>query len=119
MHSSIRAIRAMVTVTAFTGMVALAPGVANAVRSYQGSDYSEDYNTKKSIRTCDQESDSTPVKGVYDMNSGSDGDVKDSDGNNGVCGSKTVSTTSNYIMRHKTCEYRSFWPDECGNWQAT
>lgn len=98
----------------------LSAGAAEAVKSYQGSDYSQDYNTRKYIETCDMESDSTPVKGIYEMNTGSSGDVKDADGNNGVCGSKNAAgTTSNYINRHKTCEYRSFWPDECGNWQAT
>lgn len=92
-------------------------GVAGAAFSYEGSDYSYDYNSKSYIATCDQESDSTPVKGEYDFNNsgGSDGNVKDSDGNNGSCASKN---TNGVIVRHKTCEYRSFWPDTCGSWVA-
>ena len=26
---------------------------------------------------------------------------------------------SNDYGGHKTCEIRRFWPDNCGNWQAT
>ena len=51
-----------------------------------------------------------------DGSGGSDGSVKDSDGNNGVCATKDTGGT---VSRHKTCEYRSAWPDSCGNWQAT
>jgi hypothetical protein len=91
---------------------------AAASTSYQGSDYSQDYNAKQNIRNCDQESDSTATKGIYDFNSSGDsnGNVSDQDGNNGVCASKATGGT---IARHRTCEIPNWWPDECGNWQAT
>lgn len=70
------------------------------------------------LRNCDQESDSTATKGIYDFNSSGDsnGNVSDQDGNNGVCASKNTGGT---INRHRTCEIPNWWPDECGNWAAT
>lgn len=93
-------------------------GVASAATSYQGSDYSQDYNSKHNMRNCDQESDSTATKGIYDFNGSGDsnGNISDQDGNNGVCASKATGGTVN---RHRTCEIPNWWPDQCGNWQAT
>jgi hypothetical protein len=90
---------------------------ASAVVSWQGDDYSYDYNSRVYLKTCDMESDGNEVKGVYDSNNSGDpsGYVLDSDGNNGVCGSKN---TGIIIVRHRTCEAINFWPDNCGNWQA-
>lgn len=114
--------RQLIRSVVFSVLVVLASSVgthaAVAVKSYQGADYSYDYDSKHKMRTCDQESDSTPVKGVYERENGSRGDVKDADGNNGVCGSGYVGD-GHWVERHKTCEYRPLWPDECGNWQAT
>lgn len=112
--------RKLVTVYGCAALVAFVSfgGGSSAVYSYQGSDYSYDYGSYRSMRVCDQESDETPVKGEYDydLSGGGSGSVKDSDGNNGVCATGTV---ANIIKRHKTCEYRSFYPDTCGNWQTT
>ncbi len=90
---------------------------ASAITSWQGDDYSYDYNSKTYIKACDKESDGNEVKGVYDFNNSGDsnGSALDSDGNNGVCGSKNTSGT---IVRHRTCEAINFWPDNCGSWQA-
>lgn len=90
---------------------------AASVYSYEGNDYSWNA-TSKSLKACDQEADSTPVKGEYDydFSGGGSGSVKDSDGANGICAS---TSTANIIKRHKTCEYRSGWPDACGNWNST
>lgn len=105
---------AMVCAAVLTGSYS----AASAVYSYQGSDYSYDYNSRTYLRNCDQESDSTATKGIYDFNSSgdSDGNVSDQDGNNGVCASKNTGGT---INRHRTCEIPNWWPDECGNWAAT
>lgn len=94
-----------------------AAGVATAITSYEGKDYSFNFGLRH-ITACDKESDSTPVKGVYDDNNSGNGigDVKDSSGNDGRCASEN---TTRDIDRHKTCEYRSFWPDACGSWRAT
>jgi len=97
-------------------LMAASSTAASAVYSYQGSDYSYNYSSSY-MRTCDQESDSTKVKSKADSDNfggGSDA-AKDTDGNNGICATKNVGWS---IFRHKTCEYRSWWPDTCGNWQA-
>ena len=90
-------------------------GIAVAVYSWNGDDYSWDYSSA-GIQTCDMESDSTKVKSKADKDqwgSGYDA-AKDVDGNNGICATANMGWD---IHRHKTCEYRSFWPDDCGNWQ--
>ncbi|WP_419919519.1 hypothetical protein [Candidatus Poriferisocius sp.] len=90
----------------------------SAVRSYQGDDYSYDYYNRTYMMTCDMESDKTKVKSKSDNNESGDGDdaAKDIDGNNGICASKNMGYT---IVRHRTCEYRAWWRDQCDNWQAT
>jgi hypothetical protein len=112
-----RTFHALVAAAIFGLLFVGATTAANAAVSRQGDDFTQDYNDRDRIRTCDNESDSTPVKGEYDT-AGliSGGTVYDSDGNNGVCAHENPSS---YILRHQTCEYRSFWPDECGNWQDT
>lgn len=93
-------------------------GIASASYSYQGSDFSYDYNSRRYLANCDQESDETATKGIYDFNSTGDGNgnISDQDGANGVCASKNTGGT---IIRHRTCEIPNWWPDQCGNWQAT
>jgi len=101
------------SLTLFAGSAA----TASAVTSYQGDDYSYDYNSKTYMKACDKESDGNEVKGNYDFNSSGDtnGSAIDSDGNNGVCGARNTGGT---VARHRTCEAINFWPDNCGNWQA-
>lgn len=103
---------------AATVVWAIGAGAAGAATSYEGSDFSYDFSSRRYMAACDQESDNTPVKGEYDFDlaGASNGDVRDSDGNNGICATKNTGGT---VARHKTCEYRSLWPDACGNWQAT
>lgn len=93
-------------------------GVASAVTSYQGDDFSFDYFSRTYMAACDQESDGNQVKGNYDFDNsgGTDGSAMDEDGNNGVCG---TANTFGTVIRHRTCEVQQFWPDNCGNWQAT
>jgi hypothetical protein len=109
-------------VLVFAGVVAAAPGVAGAAYSYQGSDYSYNNSTRTIMYACDKESDETKVKANYRRASGSYlGNVYDVDGNNGKCASGYTATqydSRDTVVEHKTCEYRSFWPDECGNWVA-
>lgn len=90
-------------------------GIAAGIYSRNGSDYSWDYSST-GIQTCDMESDSTKVKSKADNNNIGTGynAAKDVDGNNGICASANMGWD---IYRHRTCEYRSFWPDDCGNWQ--
>ncbi|MFE2044214.1 hypothetical protein ACFXAZ_25470 [Streptomyces sp. NPDC059477] len=90
---------------------------ASALTSYNGSDYSFDSESRERMTACDKESDSTPVKGeYYNVGNNTKRDVKDSDGNNGTCASEGNGVGK--VLKHKTCEYRSAWPDACGNWQS-
>lgn len=99
-------------------VLVLAVGLSSGATSYQGQDYSQDYNARHYLRNCDRESDSISTKGIYDFTSAgaSNGNISDQDGNNGVCASKN---TGGLIIRHRTCENENWWPDQCGNWTAT
>ena len=113
MRTLARTIAAAVLIAA---LLAVSGSLANAAKSYNGADYSEDFNDTY-IRTCDEESDKTKVKSVVSRSkNGSAIDAaRDTAGNNGVCGSANMGWS---IYRHRTCEYRSLWPDACGNWKA-
>lgn len=115
----------MHTIRKLTGALALSAAVlagsnavASATTSFQGQDYSYDYSSRHNMANCDQEADSTSTKGIYDFDNsgGSNGNISDQDGSNGVCASKPTGGT---VVRHRTCETPNWWPDQCGNWQAT
>lgn len=109
--------KAIIAILLLAVVLAASGTLAGAVKSYNGDDYSEDFDGSY-IETCDMESDETKVKSQADddnVGSGSDA-AKDVDGNNGICGTANMGWS---IYRHRTCEYRSLWPDACGNWQAT
>lgn len=110
--------RMLVGATFLGGMLAL-PGVAVAVTSYNGSDYSTDYNGGHQIKTCDREADSEQVHSDGRFTNGSSWNVmaRDADGANTACA--TSAYTSRVLSKHRTCEERDFAPDECGNWQGT
>jgi hypothetical protein len=92
------------------------PNIAQAGNSYEGSDYSYQWSGIY-ITTCDQEADSTKVKGIADDDWSGSGASRawDVDGANGICADGNHSLT---IARTRTCEYRAAWPDSCGNWAA-
>jgi hypothetical protein len=104
--------------TALALMTALGSYEASAAaRSLHGTDYSEDYNSRKNLRTCDRESDSNKTKGGFSAtrNGGEDGSVTDADGANGVCASMGLPTPGPSIAKHHTCEKNHLtW--NCGNW---
>lgn len=96
----------------------LAPAVAaDAVNSYQGDDYSYDFNSRRQLRTCDRESDGKDVHGDYQRTNDAYGQVTDTDGANGNCADGVYYHLT--IRRHRTCEEIDFWPDKCGNWEGT
>ncbi|KAB8164652.1 hypothetical protein FH609_018250 [Streptomyces sp. 3MP-14] len=70
---------------------------------------------RKRIRTCDNEADSTGVKGVYELTNGERDSVRDDDGANGICAHE--GSGGRTISGHQTCETPDLWPDNCGNWQ--
>ncbi|MEU3046658.1 MULTISPECIES: hypothetical protein [unclassified Streptomyces] len=101
---------------AVAGLVVFAPTTASALWSYNGDDYSYDHNSRNNITTCDKESDQTGVKAVYEYGLGARDEVKDGDGNNGVCAGEGTPGPL-LINGHQTCETPHFWPDSCGNWK--
>ena len=95
------------------------PGVAGAVKSWQGSDFSVDHNSYRQITTCDEESDG---RGVHsDAKLENDTTVGrasvDTDGPGNSCGTSIFFSLN--IIQHRTCEEIFLWPDICGFWQGT
>lgn len=105
----------LVTATAAATIFFGAPIGASALTSWNGSDYSRDFNGRKAMETCDRESDSTGVKAVYELRNGDEDSVRDDDGANKVCAQE--GSGNRLITGHKTCETPDLWPDPCGNWQ--
>lgn len=110
-----RAVRSLCLTVGVAGTALASATGALAVTSYNGSDYSYDYNNRTYMATCDRESDRTRVRGEWYTDTGSRGKVEDVDGSNGNCATARVNGSA---ARHRTCEYRDAWPDACGNWQA-
>jgi hypothetical protein len=94
--------------------VVAAPGTASALRSYQGNDFSEDYDNVHRVRICDNESDGN---GAYvrfrPRGTTSDSQFQDSNGSRAGC---TGSAYFGGIYRHKACEDVSLRPDYCGQY---
>lgn len=99
----------------FAALLLAAPTAVFAARAYQGQDYAEDHASRTVMWACDREADSIPVKAVLVTTGGSTFEVKDSDGSNGNCASRGSFGT---VQKFKACEYRSAWPDDCGNWYS-
>lgn len=113
-----RGLKAMVGGAAAAAFVVV-PGLAGAAKSYQGDDYSYDFNSYHQIASCDMESDNHGVHSDAKLSNGQTiGRASvDSDGaNNGSCGS---SANLGIIIQHRTCEEINFWPDNCGSWVGT
>lgn len=109
----IRTVRRFGAALTMVAMVVLAPTAASALTSYNGSDYSYDEENRSRITTCDRESDNTKVKAEFQTTAGWSSNVQDTDGNNGNCASRG---SVGSVYKHKTCEFRSGWPDACGSW---
>jgi len=95
------------------------PGVAGAVKSYQGDDYSFDTMNWRQMYTCDREADGKDVHSDAKLaNRTTVGRASvDTDGPGGTCGSSVL--LSSDIVQHRTCEEIDWWPDKCGNWVGT
>ena len=95
------------------------PGVAGAAKSYQGDDYSYDFNGYRQITTCDGEADGHDVHSDARLSGGiTVGRASvDTDGPGNSCGSSVYLAAN--ITQHRTCEDIDFWPDKCGNWVGT
>ena len=109
-----------------------APTAALAVRSQFKGSYSEDYNARKAMRTCDNDPGGNHTYSEFEMRanngtgSATQGRVTDRDGANNICASAAWNQPFPngkpfyvVVVRHRTCEDIPFAPDKCGNWQAT
>ena len=90
---------------------AVVPASALALRSYDGDDYSEDYNSVSQVRICDNESDGNQAYAEYQRN-GSGAVNRIYDGTGGEPGCSGTSTGPR-IYRHQACEDVTAWPDHC------
>jgi hypothetical protein len=91
---------------------AVVPAAAFGLRSYDGNDYSEDYNYAKQVRICDMESDSNGAYAKYRPNgTTSDSRVDDSNGSQSGC---TGTASFTHIYSHQACEDINLQPDHCG-----
>jgi len=99
----------------------VAPAIsAEATTSWQGDDYSFNYNDRQNLKTCDIEHDSHTVAGEGDVDGNLTQDsrvVDPSDG--GACATRQMAWSPGKIFHHRTCENIPVWPDPCGGWQAT
>lgn len=95
------------------------PGVAGAVKSYQGDDYSYDFNNYRQMASCDGESDGHDVHSDAKLANGTTVTRAsvDTDGPGNSCGTSIYLPSD--IVQHRTCEDIDFWPDKCGNWVGT
>ena len=99
---------------ALSAMLAMAavPSVAFGLRSYDGSDYSEDYDSVRRVRICDHETDSNGAYAKFRPNgTTSDSRIDDANGSQAGC---TGSALFSRIYSHQACEDISLQPDHCG-----
>lgn len=84
-------------------------GVATALRSYHGSDYSEDFNAAQQVRACDKESDGNSVYASFQRRSSGHVDTTPR------TGSCVASGVGARIYRHRVCEDLGWAGSRCGN----
>lgn len=84
--------------------------------SYEGEDYSRDFNTMKNVRACDMEADSHGVHADYKrQGSGTIQQIRDGNGANNECEAPGIS--DNLIVQHRIVEEVNFHPDQLGPWK--
>jgi hypothetical protein len=93
--------------------VVVAPSGALALRSYDGNDYSEDYDSVHRVRICDRETDSNGAYVKFRPNgTTSDSRFEDANGSQAGC---TGSAWFTGIYSHVACEEVNLAPDHCGS----
>ena len=89
--------------TLVAGVIAVGlavPAAAVALRSYDGQDYSEDFNSVRQVRICDREADGNYAYANY-LRTGSGTTFRITSPGSGSCAS---TATGNRIYRHEACE---------------
>lgn len=95
--------------------VLVAASPAYALRSIQGSDYTEDFNGIKQLRVCDKESDGHGVRGDHVLNgSRSVYTIYDGNGANNACEESGVYPKT--IYKHRAVEVVPMNNDAEGPW---
>lgn len=102
------------TVLCILGLALPIPGVAHAVRSYQGADYSEDFNAVTQVRICDNESDGRGAYVNYQI-TGTGSLLREDDPTGGQRGCGETGRLSR-IYKHHACESINLRPDACGSY---
>jgi hypothetical protein len=101
------------------GIVALGGSTAYAtagLTSYEGDDYSRDFNSIKNVKACDMESDSHGVHADYKrQGSGTVQQVRDGNGANNTC--ENAGNSTNLITQHRIVEEIPIWDDQFGDWK--
>lgn len=98
-------------------LIASLPGTALAHRQYQGDDYSQPIKNRHQMAVCDYERDLNQAYTKFHTYDGFFRGARDRNGSGGRCG------YSNYypndrVFDHKTCEARTFRPDQCTGYAA-
>lgn len=100
----------------------LAPAVAGAVTSYQGNDYSQDFESYTKMKVCDMETDGKKVHADVDLTDSYELRVEDGDGGGNACAYggpwKTPENKVLHIQRHRTVE-SAYLGDLLGDWEDT
>jgi len=96
----------------FAASVAFLPGIADALTSYEGRDYSYDWGGAYGVGICDMESDNNPAYARYETN-GNSRRLDDSNGSQPGCTDQPLNTR---LYRHHACE-GVFGNDPCGPWR--
>lgn len=103
--------RAIIAIVSFVMIAGLLPSAALGLVSRYERNYSEDYNSARSITVCDGEPDGDPAYALY-VALGTTRRVDDGNGSYSGCGGQSA---GGRISQHRVCE--GVWGnDPCGKW---
>lgn len=114
--------RRVLRIAAITGLASAtfgAPAALGAIglKSYEGSDYSQDLYTAGAVKACDMESDGRDVYAEFTvLGSGTVQRIWDSNGANNAC--EYSGDYGDYrIYKHRILESIPVFPDNAGPWK--
>ncbi|MEI2775136.1 MAG: hypothetical protein V9G19_04015 [Tetrasphaera sp.] len=106
-----------VVVALLVGTGCAIPAAAESgLKSMQGSDYTQDFNSIRQVKACDMEADSHGVRGDYTpIGSSSTNTIYDGNGANNACEASGVYAQK--IYRHRAVEVIPADFDAIGPWR--
>jgi hypothetical protein len=109
-------IAAIAALAVFTAGAPAAFG-ATGLKSYEGSDYSQDLYTAGAVKACDMEADGRDVYAEFTvLGSGTVQQIWDSNGANNAC--EYTGDYGDYrIYKHRILESIPVFPDNAGPWK--